>query len=252
MNKFNIETTKEIKKNFTEKLFNDIALEMIYIPAGTFLMGSPDNDSQAYKDEKPQHQVTITQPFYIGKYPITQEQYEAIMGNNPSYFKNGGKYPVEYVSWNDAQEFCQKLSKLTGKTYRLPTEAEWEYAARAGNQSSYYYGDDENQLGDYAWYEENSNNQTYPVGQKKPNKWGLYDMLGNVWEWCEDDRHDNYNGAPTDGKVWIDNNCSQSEYRIRRGGSWFDDSKCCRCAIRGMIFPAWCDSINGFRVVMVK
>jgi formylglycine-generating enzyme required for sulfatase activity len=227
--------------------------EMIYISAGSFLMGSEEDDSQAYADERPQHQVTITQPFYIGKYPITQEQYEAVMGNNPSNFKKGGKYPVEQVSWEDAQEFCQKLSKLTKKTYRLPSEAEWEYAARAGTQSSYYYGDDKSQLGEYAWYDGNSNSQTQPVGQKKPNKWGLYDMLGNVWEWCEDDWHDNYKGAPTDGRAWVDNdNRSQSEHRTMRGGSWDNDSWYCRCAIRYNYSSAWRYSDFGFRVVLVK
>jgi formylglycine-generating enzyme required for sulfatase activity len=174
------------------------------------------------------------------------------MGNNPSYFPSGGKYPVESVSWEDAQEFCQKLSTLTKKTYRLPSEAEWEYACRAGTQSSYYFGDDENQLGEYAWYGENSNDQTQPVGQKKPNKWGLYDMLGNVWEWCEDDGHSNYNGAPTDGRAWIDNdNRSQAPYRIKRGGSWFNYSRRCRCAYRDDLYPAGRLNNVGFRVVLV-
>jgi formylglycine-generating enzyme required for sulfatase activity len=232
--------------------------EMIYIPAGSFLMGSEEDDSQAYADERPQHQVTIKEPFYIGKYPITQEQYEAVMENNPSYFKKEGKYPVESVGWHDAQEFCQKLSNLTEKTYRLPSEAEWEYACRAGTQSSYYYGNDENQLVKYAWYNENSNSQTQPVGQKKPNQWGLYDMLGNVWEWCEDDWHYDYNGAPNDGKAWIDNDDrSQSEYRIMRGGAWNSDSwnfnsRNCRCATRNLEDPAWHTNSYGFRVVLVK
>jgi len=226
--------------------------EMIYISAGSFLMGSEEDDSQAYADERTQHQVTITQPFYIGKYPITQEQYEAVMGNNPSYFLKGGKYPVEYVSWHDAQEFCQKLSNLTEKTYRLPSESEWEYAAKAGTQTNYYYGDDESPLGEYAWYEDNSNDQTQPVGQKKPNKWGLYDMLGNVWEWCEDDWHSNYKGAPNDGRAWIDNdNRSQLEYRTIRGGSWGSYSRYCRCANRDFNFPARRLNDFGFRVVLV-
>jgi formylglycine-generating enzyme required for sulfatase activity len=124
--------------------------------------------------------------FAIGKYPITQEQYEAVMGTNPSWFKNNPQNPVEKVSWYDARSFCQKLSQITGKLYRLPTQEEWEYACRAGTNTRFYFGDDANQLGDYAWYWGNSQKTTHPVGQKKPNAWGLYDMHGNVSEWCEE------------------------------------------------------------------
>ncbi len=124
--------------------------------------------------------------FAIGKYPITQEQYQAVMGVNPSYFQSNPQNPVETVSWDDAVTFCQKLSQLTGKNYRLPTELEWEYACRAGTTTNYYFGDDKEQLGDYAWYFDNSQETTHPVGQKLPNPWGLYDMLGNIWEWCQD------------------------------------------------------------------
>nr|NCR18991.1 SUMF1/EgtB/PvdO family nonheme iron enzyme [Microcystis aeruginosa LL13-03] len=148
---------------FTEKLPKGVKLEMVSLPAGKFLMGSSESD-----DEKPPHQVKVNS-FAIGKYPITQAQYQAVMGNNPSHFKNNPQNPVENVSWNDAQAFCQKLSQITGKTYRLPTEAEWEYACRAGTTTRYYFGDNDNQLGDYAWGRENSNNKTHPVGQKKPN-----------------------------------------------------------------------------------
>jgi len=219
---------------------------MIAIPEGSFIMGSTDSDN-----EKPQHQVTLT-AFHIGKYPVTQELFSAVMGNNPSNFKKGGKYPVENVSWDDAQAFCRRLSKITERTYRLPSEAQWEYAARAGTQTRYYFGDNENQLKEYAWYEANSNSQTHPVGQKKPNQWGLYDMLGNVWEWCEDDYHSNYNGAPSDGRAWIDNyNRSQSPYRIVHGGSWVSSSPFFCCAYRNYYNPAGRYSYNGFRVVCV-
>jgi len=236
----------ERKRPYTETLPSGIQLEMIAIPAGSFMMGGTDND-----DEKPPHQVKLN-VFHIGKYPVTQEQYQAVMGNNPSHFKKGGKYPVEQVSWDDAQAFCQKLSKMTGKTYRLPSEAQWEYACRAGTQTRYYFGDNENQLKEYAWYDANSNSQTQLVGQKKPNKWGLYDMLGNVWEWCEDDWHSNYNGAPTDGRAWIDNdNRSQSSYRIIRGGSWLEGSRGCSCFWRNSSFPARRNSFIGFRLVCV-
>ncbi len=223
---------------------------------GEFLMGSPDSDSDALSDEKPQHQVKVNS-FAIGKYPVTQAQYEAVMGTNPSHcknnswFKNNLQNPVEQVSWNDAQAFCQKLSQITGKTYRLPTEAEWEYACRAGTTTRYYFGDDANQLGDYAWYEGNSQNTTHPVGQKRPNAWGLYDMSGNVWEWCEDDWHNNYIGAPTDGSAWIKNN-NDNDYRILRGGCWGFDPTVCRSAIRGINYRRDNRSLNlGFRVVCV-
>ncbi len=216
---------------FTEKLANGITLEMVSLPAGKFLMGSPDSDPDASNDEKPPHQVKVSS-FAIGKYPITQAQYQAVMGTNPSHFKNNPQNPVEQVSWNDAQAFCQKLSQITGKTYRLPTESEWEYACRAGTTTTYYFGDDANQLGDYAWYDENSQDKTHPVGQKKPNAWGLYDMSGNVWEWCKDDWHDSYAGA------------------LERGGSWCSYSYYCRSAFRNDDYRrAFRNHALGFRVV---
>ena len=208
---------------FTEKLPNRVTLEMVSLPAGQFLMGSPD-----YESEKPPHQVKLNS-FAIGKYPVTQAQYEAVMGINPSEFKNNPQNPVEQVSWNDTQAFCRKLSQITGKTYRLPTEAEWEYACRAGTTTRYYFGDDASQLGDYAWYDGNSQDKTHPVGQKKPNAWGLYDMSGNVWEWCEDNWHSSYENAPRDGSAWLTND---NDYPILRGGSWYCDLSACRSAYR--------------------
>ncbi|BAF36128.1 hypothetical protein [Microcystis phage LMM01] len=162
--------------------------------------------------------------FRIGKYPVTQIQYQAVMGANPSYFQGNPQNPVENVSWNDAQAFCQKLSKATGKQYRLPTEAEWEYACRAGTTTEYYFGDDYRQLGDYAWYFDNSQGTTHPVGLKLPNAWGLYDMHGNVWEWCQ-------------------NSCV-------RGGSWGISSNLCRSAIRDhdLYLRGFRDYDIGFRV----
>ncbi len=231
---------------FTENLPNGVTLEMVGLPAGQFLMGSPDSDPDAYQNEKPQHQVKLNS-FAIGKYPVTQAQYQAVMGTNPSYFKNNPQNPVEMVSWDDAQAFCQKLSQITGKTYRLPTEAEWEYACRAGTTTRFYFGDDASQLGDYAWYIGNSQKTTHPVGQKKPNAWGLYDMSGNVWEWCEDNWHDNYIGAPTDGSAWIENG---DDYQIVRGGSWYYYPPDCRSAVRYYGRRRVVNDFNlGFRVV---
>jgi formylglycine-generating enzyme required for sulfatase activity len=230
---------------FTEKISKGITLEMVGLPAGQFLMGSPDSDPDAESFEKPQHQVKVNS-FAIGKYPVTQAQYQAVMGTNPSHFSNNPQNPVEKVSWDDAQAFCQKLSQITGKTYRLPTEAEWEYACRGGTTTRFYFGDDANQLEDYAWYEGNSQNTTHPVGQKKPNAWGLYDMSGNVWEWCEDNWHNSYQNAPRDGSAWVTNN---SNVHIIRGGSWDDIPEYCRSTDRSNG-----DILNlsiGFRVVCV-
>jgi len=240
------ETALDNKTSFTENLPNGITLEMVNLPAGEFLMGSPDSDSDAKSWEKPQHQVKVNS-FAIGKYPVTEAQYQAVMGTNPSRFQNNPQNPVENVSWDDAQAFCRKLSQITGKTYRLPTEAEWEYACRAGTTTRFYFGDDANQLGDYAWYDGNSQQTIHPVGQKRPNAWGLYDMSGNVWESCEDNWHDNYKNAPKDGSAWlIKDNYSQ----ILRGGSWCNDPYSCRSAFRydnvrlGLII-----NDDGFRVV---
>ncbi|WP_242030278.1 formylglycine-generating enzyme family protein, partial [Microcystis wesenbergii] len=237
---------------FTENLPNRVTLEMVSLPAGQFLMGSPHSDPDAASDEKPQHQVKVNS-FAIGKYPVTQAQYEAVMGTNPSYFKNNPQNPVEKVSWDDAQAFCQKLSQITGKTYRLPTEAEWEYACRAGTTTRFYFGDDANQLGDYAWYDGSSQKTTHPVGQKRPNAWGLYDMSGNVWEWCEDDWHDNYIGAPKDGSAWFIKNDNRSQSaKCLLGGSWNNYPNFCRSASRYWYFPNFDFNFSGFRVACVS
>jgi formylglycine-generating enzyme required for sulfatase activity len=236
---------------FTEKLPNRVTLEMVSLPAGEFLMGSPDSDPNAESYEKPPHQVKVNS-FAIGKYPVTQAQYQAVMGTNPSHFKNNSWFknnpqnPVENVSWNDAKAFCQKLSQITGKTYRLPTEAEWEYACRAGTTTRFYFGDDANQLGDYAWYDGNSQDKTHPVGQKKPNAWGLYDMSGNVFEWCEDNWHDSYENAPRDGSAWL---IRDNHFQILRGGSWYDFPNYCRSAYRHNLNRRDFNYDFGFRVV---
>jgi formylglycine-generating enzyme required for sulfatase activity len=201
-----------------------VKLELVSIPSGSFNMGSND-----YGDEKPIHSVKLS-AFKIGKYPITQKQYQAVIGNNPSYFKGDENCPVERVSWHEAVAFCDKLSTLTGRTVNLPSEAQWEYACRAGSTTKYYFGDNSNQLRDYAWYSENAEGKTHPVGDKLPNNWELYDMHGNVWEWCEDVWHDNYNSAPNDGTAWLKG--GEQSRRVLRGGSWDNIDYFCRSADR--------------------
>jgi formylglycine-generating enzyme required for sulfatase activity len=198
-------------KTHTVRLGN-MDLEMVLIPAGSFRMGSADGD----EDEAPAHKVTINRPFYLGKYEVTQAQWEAVMGSNPSGFK-GETNPVENVSWDDVQEFIKRLNEKEGTTgYRLPTEAEWEYAARAGTDTHYFFGNDEGELSKYAWYEDNSGEETHPAGQMQPNPWGLYDIYGNAWEWVEDWYEEGYyaESPGTDPKGQ-----SSGSYRVLRGGS---------------------------------
>jgi len=202
--------------------------EMINIPAGSFLMGSDPFTNIANHFEKPQHLVQI-QAFAMGKYEVTQEQWHVVMGDNPSLNK-GRKLPVENISWNEAVLFVQKLSQKTGKNYRLPTEAEWEYAARAGTTTTYFWGDDKKQTKDYAWHDSISENKSQPVGLKKPNPFGLYDIFGNVWEWTQDCWNESYNGAPTDGSAWRTGNCPYT--MVMRGGAWHSHPDGLRSASR--------------------
>ena len=171
----------------TLNLPTDIKLELVLIPAGKFTMGTPDQDPV----EMPAHTVTLTKPFYMGKFVVTQEQYQAVMNANPSGFK-GKDHPVETVSWDDAQAFCKKMLELTKQTVRLPSEAEWEFSCKAGTTTQFHSGDLEADLARVAWYGKNSNESTHPVGQKEPNSFGLYDMHGNVWQWCQDWYDDDY------------------------------------------------------------
>ena len=214
---------------------------MVRIEGGTFEMGSTESD-----DEQPVHSVTLP-AFAISAMPVTQSQYQALMGSNPSHFK-GGDLPVECVSWNEAGEFCRRLSEKTGQQYTLPTEAQWEYACRAGSTGRYCFGDDASQLGEYAWYEQNSGGSTHPVGKKKPNNWGLYDMHGNVWEWVEDDWHRSYHEAPDDGRAWI-NSPKRGSGRVLRGGAWRDGPWFCRSSCRYIYDPDARFGSVGFRVV---
>ena len=241
---------KSPPKELTVDLGKGVKLEMVLIPAGEFLMGSPDSDKVADSDEKPQHRVRITKPFYLGKYLVTQQQWEAVMGSNPSEFK-GPKNPVEEVSWDDCQQYLDKLNKRQGNPaskFVLPTEAQWEYACRAGSKTRYCFGDDEKQLGEYAWYGANSGDKTHPVGEKKPNAWGLYDMHGNVWEWCQDWYDGGYYAkSPTDDPTGP----ATGSDRVDRGGSWFNPAWGCRSAGRNGYGPGFRDYFLGLRVSLV-
>jgi formylglycine-generating enzyme required for sulfatase activity len=215
----------------------EIQFEMVDLPGGEFQMGGTK-----FSQERPVHTVRVS-PFSIGKYQVTQAQWQAVMGGNPSHFK-GETRPVENVSWNDAQQFLKKI----GNGYRLPTEAEWEYAARGGTTTEYSFGDDESKLGEYAWFGGNSGRETHPVGQKRPNPFGLHDMHGNVWEWVEDPWHKNYEGAPTDGSAWLTG--GDNTRRVLRGGSWISYFNL-RSAYRLLsLIPGDRDNSFGFRVVV--
>ena len=212
---------------------------MIPVEGGTFQMGS--NDSDAYSDEQPVHQVTLSS-FSIGETEVTQELWQAVMGSNPSYFK-GSKLPVEQVSWNDCQTFITKLNQLAGKTFRLPTEAEWEFAARGGNRSKGYIFSGSNTIDDVAWYNSNSNNSTHPVATKAPNELGIYDMSGNVWEWCQDWYGDYSGGSQTNPT-----GPTSGSDRAGRGGSWRYNAGNCRVSFRASFSPTGSGNNLGFRL----
>ncbi|MGK7872406.1 MAG: SUMF1/EgtB/PvdO family nonheme iron enzyme [Xenococcaceae cyanobacterium] len=248
---------------FTEQLGKGINLEMVYIPGGTFTMGSPPEEKDSYDDERPQHEVTV-QPFFMGKFQVTQAQWRAIaslpkididLELDPSHFK-GDSRPVEKVNWYEAVEFCKRLSKATERDYRLPSEAEWEYACRAGTSTPFYFG--ETITGELANYDASNTyaaepsgedrGETTPVGQFPPNGFGLYDMHGNVFEWCSDNWHRNYEGAPTDGNAWTGDE-NDNRYLVR-GGSYYNQPQYCRSAYRDD--DDWRDGrhdFDGFRVV---
>jgi len=239
------------QKELTLDLGGGVTMKMILIRPGRFMMGSPA--SEAGRDDKydegPEHEVTITRSFYMGVTEVTQAQYEAVMGKNPSEFKGATK-AVDLVSWDDATEFCKKLSDKTRQVVRLPTEAEWEYACRAGTQTAFSFGDSHAALGDYAWWVGNSDKTTHPVGQKKPNAWGLYDMHGNVFEWCAD-----WHGEYPKGPVTDPFGPATGRLRVMRGGSWYHrlgvvPSGYFRCAFRNGYGPSYRDNGLGFRCAM--
>jgi formylglycine-generating enzyme required for sulfatase activity len=221
-------------------------MQFVLIPAGEFKMGSPSEEKDRADSESPAHKVTIQNSFYLGRSAVTQKQWNKIMGNNPSHFK-GESRPVEMVSWKDAQQFITKLNEKEGTDkYRLPSEAEWEYACRAGTQTRYFLGNNESKLNEHAWYSGNSGGKTHVIGCKKPNPWGLYDMHGNVWEWVQDEWHEDYNGAPSDGTAWEEGNIL---YRVSRGGSWYCTTEFCRSAGRFRREPESRFGNLGFRLL---
>ncbi|MFM6621604.1 MAG: SUMF1/EgtB/PvdO family nonheme iron enzyme [Dolichospermum sp.] len=253
-----IQRQQRVARYFTEDLGNGVTLEMAAIPGGNFMMGSPEDEKGRYPSESPQHEVTVPS-FLMGKYPVTQAQYQAIMGTNPSYFKGNGwtsltdQRPVETVIWHDAVKFCELLSQRTGRNYRLPSEAQWEYACRAGTTTPFYFGktittDLANYDGNYTYAsapQSEYRQQTTDVGTFPPNAFGLYDMHGNVWEWCFDNWVDNYNNAPTNGSAVT----SSSNKKLLRGGSWLNDPVHCRSAYRDSYDAGFGYRDYGFRVV---
>jgi formylglycine-generating enzyme required for sulfatase activity len=240
----------------TVMLPGGVPLEMVWIPAGTFQMGRYPGEQDSSSEEEPQHPVTLTQGFWMGKYELTKTQWLVIMGSMPWLGQPDMTYhgdsPAEYVSWDQAQAFIKELNDYTGLTFRLPSEAEWEYACRAGATTRFYWGDDPAYTvgDDYAWWKYNADdiNEDYAhvVGLKLPNAWGLYDMSGNALEWCEDDWHNNYTGAPASGGPWIDS--PRGERRVFRGGGWRDSGTYCRSAARYDELPFYPLCGVGFRL----
>ena len=223
---------------------NGINIEMVKVEAGSFDMGATPEMENPWEDEKPVHRVTLTNNYYVGKYEITQALWQAVMGSNPSHFK-GDALPVEQVSWKDCQKFITKLNRLTGKNFRLPTEAEWEYAARGGNKSRGYRYSGSNTIDDVAWYENDALSQTHPVGTKQPNELEIYDMTGNVMEWCQD-WYGSYSSSPQVNPT----GAASGSYRVVRGGGWSDSARGCRTSDRNLTSPGGRFSNLGLRLVL--
>ncbi len=265
-----------VPQDITIMLPGNVPLVLVHIPAGSFQMGSPDTERGRSIEEGPVHTVNIGYDFYMGKYEVTQKQWLAVMVSWPrtptSFYGVGDNYPAYYISWDDAKNFITALNthiSNTGQgplTVRLPSEAEWEYACRAGTQTRFFFGDsldcgDDAQdcaagtlpgnRSDYMWYwGNNSPSGSKPVGTKLPNQFGLFDMHGNVWEWCEDDWHSSYNGAPVNGSAWVDN--PRASLRVVRGGYWCTYARICRSASRHIIYPMDRHDRGGFRLSAVR
>lgn len=229
------------KKEEGGKILNILDMEFVWVPGGCYMMGSDLGGS----DEKPVHKVCVN-GFWIGKYEVTQGQYKMIMGKNPSYFKKGGKYPVEQVSWYDTQSFISALNSKTGKTFRLPTEAEWEYAARSGGENQVYSGGAS--IDNLAWFVDNSGAIPHEVGTKSPNGLGIYDMSGNMWEWCQDWYYKNYYANSSTNNP---SGPSSGLRRVYRGGSWFEKAGICRSTFRYRNHPSRTIMSVGFRLVLL-
>ena len=254
-----LQVARQLAQRSYQEFTNSIGMKLIRIPKGTFTMGSPideDDEDDAIECDDEQHVVTISKDYYLSLKLVTQVQYEKVMGTNPSFFQgnevqgDSSNHPVEMVSWDNAVEFCKRLSELTeekkaGRVYRLPTEAEWEHACRAGSKTAYCFGDDSRSLGDYAWFRANSKEQTHPVGKKKANAWGLYDMHGNVWEWC----CDRYGEYPK-GEVSDPSGPKEGSLRVYRGGCWDSIAAYCLSASRSWYYPSSRCSLLGFRVAL--
>ncbi len=238
-----------------EYTIDGLEMEFVYIEPGTFMMGAEADEQGSGSAEKPKHEVTLTNGFYLGKYEVTKGQWEAVMGTTPwagrSYVIDDPDSPAVYVSWHDAREFIEEFKKREQGTFRLPTEAEWEYACRAGASTRFYWGDDPEYaaIGTYAWYAGNtwqaSEKYAHVVGQKLPNSWGLYDMSGNVWEWCAD-RWGDYPADPVTDPLGP----QTGSYRVLRGGGWYYNARNCRCANRFRYYPDHTNNNHGFRVAL--
>lgn len=223
----------------------EVSFDMIRVAPGSFVMGCTDEQgNDCYGDETPYHRVIISKDYYIGKFEVTQELFEAVMGYNPSNWKAFDR-PVENVSWNDAQEFCTKLSRMTGRHFTLPTEAEWEYAARGGHKATTTKYSGSFNVSDVAWYDGNSDERTHPVGRLSPNELGIYDMSGNVYEWCLDFYGEYSSVAQRDPQ-----GLSSGTQRVYKGGSWHFTYRGCRVAYRNGGDPGSRDSQGGFRIVL--
>ena len=230
--------------NISIPVKDGISIDMVRVEAGTFTMGATAEMEDPMDWEKPTHRVTLTNDYYIGKYEVTQALWQAVMGNNPSYFK-GDNLPVEQVSWDDCQDFLSKLNRITGKMFRLPTEAEWEYAARGGNKSRGYQYSGSNNLSDVAWYDDNSGKKTHAVGTKQANELGIYDMNGNVFEWCQD-WYGEYNSSSQVNPT----GANSGSYRVIRGGSWYFSAMYSRSSCRYEHAPGYRSTIFGLRLVL--
>ena len=243
------------KAQAPKEITNSIGVKLVLIPKGTFMMGSPESE-QGRNENETQHEVTISKDYYLGVYEVTQAQYEKVMGKNLSLFQGAkvgnenADLPVENVSWDEAVKFCKKLSALpeekkAGRVYRLPTEAEWEYACRAGSKTAYSFDDEEGLLPEYGWFRRNSSRRTHTVGLLEPNAWGLHDMHGNVWEWCSDWYEEYPKGAVSDPT-----GPKEGSYRVLRGGCWNDEAAYCRSAFRYRFDPSYRSYSLGFRVAL--